>query len=186
MWLSSWLWWSWIYQSFGLLFLADQWSDQDRLKCTTKVIHSRLHSNKLMSCRSAAVYTATFVYTVTVVVLSLSDITSLVHCYLSWSAKIDNPFPDGSYNGIKAAPDIEKQYKGAQGCYDLDECLVGALQEKDRQYIPHKCQPNSYCENTAGSYQCICDEGYEGKFLIYMTYRGYHIWVCHWLTHVAV
>jgi len=74
---------------------------------------------------------------------------------------------DGSYNGIKAAPDIEKQYKGAQGCYDLDECLVGALQEKDRQYIPHKCQPNSYCENTAGSYQCICDEGYEGNGMVH-------------------
>ena len=80
------------------------------------------------------------------------------------------PFLDGSYNGIRAAPDIEHQFKGAQGCYDLDECLIGVLQEKDRHYIPHKCVTNSYCENTAGSYQCICDEGYEGLFLIHISY----------------
>ena len=75
-------------------------------------------------------------------------------------------FLDGSYNGIQAAPDIQYLFKGAQGCYDLDECLVGVLQEKDRHYIPHKCVANSYCENTAGSYRCICDEGYEGLFLM--------------------
>ena len=80
-----------------------------------------------------------------------------------------------SYNGIQASPDIEKQFKGQQGCYDLDECLVGVLKEKDRHYIPHACVANSYCENTAGSYQCICDEGYEGQFLTYDSYCMSHI-----------
>ena len=34
---------------------------------------------------------------------------------------------------------------------DIDECITKT----------HKCDPNSYCSNTIGSYGCLCKEGFK-------------------------
>ena len=38
-------------------------------------------------------------------------------------------------------------------CTDIDECVAGTF----------TCPEQSSCENTDGSYQCKCSEGYEGE-----------------------
>ena len=40
----------------------------------------------------------------------------------------------------------------AELCEDIDECLTG-----------HKCHRNATCDNSRGSYNCICDKGYSGN-----------------------
>ena len=39
------------------------------------------------------------------------------------------------------------------GCVDADECAM----EKD------DCSENGFCENTHGSYNCVCKDGFEGN-----------------------
>ncbi|VDN16541.1 unnamed protein product [Dibothriocephalus latus] len=36
-------------------------------------------------------------------------------------------------------------------CTDIDECATGIA----------KCGPNMHCENTIGSYRCLCQRGYK-------------------------
>ena len=37
-------------------------------------------------------------------------------------------------------------------CLDIDECLSEEAE----------CGPDAYCLNTEGSYECLCNDGYEG------------------------
>ena len=40
-------------------------------------------------------------------------------------------------------------------CADIDECSSGS----------HKCDTNAGCTNSHGSYQCTCEQGYQGDGL---------------------
>ena len=44
-------------------------------------------------------------------------------------------------------------------CLDIDECNLNISM----------CQPDSYCDNTIGSYLCICNVGYSGDGFINCT-----------------
>ena len=54
----------------------------------------------------------------------------------------------GCIQGFKI---VEKRYETY--CVDEDECL-------NRNPCPDKAS----CKNTVGSYECLCDTGYEGEF----------------------
>ena len=43
---------------------------------------------------------------------------------------------------------------GKKVCKDIDECKKG-----------HKCHKNAECKNKPGTYECLCNTGYTGKFL---------------------
>ena len=45
---------------------------------------------------------------------------------------------------------------------DIDECILNISM----------CQPDSYCDNTIGSYLCICNVGYSGDGFINCTSKS--------------
>ena len=47
-------------------------------------------------------------------------------------------------------------------CLDIDECNLNISM----------CQPDSYCDNTIGSYLCICNVGYSGDGFINCTSKS--------------
>ena len=47
-------------------------------------------------------------------------------------------------------------------CIDIDECILNISM----------CQPDSYCDNTIGSYLCICNVGYSGDGFINCTSKS--------------
>lgn len=47
-------------------------------------------------------------------------------------------------------------------CTDIDECVRNLS----------LCQPDSYCDNTIGSYLCICNVGYSGDGFVSCTSKS--------------
>ena len=57
-------------------------------------------------------------------------------------------------NGDKAECFCDPGFNGDpySECLDIDECLSGEAE----------CGPDANCLNTEGSYECLCNDGYEG------------------------
>lgn len=65
---------------------------------------------------------------------------------------------DGSYN-CSCTIGFEGDGFGIDdGCLDVDECANAGM----RALLLATCDENASCNNTYGSYECACDEGYEG------------------------
>ena len=46
---------------------------------------------------------------------------------------------------------------------DVDECSVDLPEELEEGDLEGPCDPNAYCSNTHGSFECFCEEGFAGN-----------------------
>lgn len=47
-------------------------------------------------------------------------------------------------------------------CVDIDECHPGTDVTKVHVDYTYECDMNAHCQNSFGSYYCVCNNGYEG------------------------
>lgn len=66
---------------------------------------------------------------------------------------------DGAYN-CSCTLGFEGDGFGVDsGCTDVDECANAGM----RALLMASCDSNASCNNTYGSYECACDDGYQDQ-----------------------
>uniref|UniRef100_A0A5S6QF26 EGF-like domain-containing protein n=1 Tax=Trichuris muris TaxID=70415 RepID=A0A5S6QF26_TRIMR len=65
---------------------------------------------------------------------------------------------------INECTSYQPQYTSSHHVTQYEDEFVITYKQVKTEPLPHKCSENSSCENTFGSYKCICHAGWTGKY----------------------